>query len=173
QIRLRDLASRTGIDVNRPYTLGQALDQAMLLGSADILLDELLTLLTPAQRETLYQVAVCRAPMRMNDLTAALTTNGASPALDPDQIRADVERLADLTLLDPHPLALPPGPADRGTRHAPTDLHDQHNRALTMHLRRFETGAGTYEDLLDLARHLAALGRYDEVADLAAQGTQV
>ena len=65
---------------------GPALDQAMLLGSADILLTELLGLLTPGQEAVLRQVAVCRAPMTLDDLAFALSpaagTNGGAPAGD-------------------------------------------------------------------------------------------
>lgn len=35
QAKLRDLARNEGIDLTRPRPLGQAMDQAMLLGSAD------------------------------------------------------------------------------------------------------------------------------------------
>jgi hypothetical protein len=45
----------------------------MTLGSADILLAELLDLLTPRQTEILRQVAVCRAPMILDDLAYALS----------------------------------------------------------------------------------------------------
>ena len=38
-----------------------------------------------------------------------------------------------------------------------------------MRYRRFEQQRGTYEDLVDIPRHLAALGRYDEAADVAGQ----
>ena len=40
-----------------------------------------------------------------------------------------------------------------------------------MRLRRFEQERGTYEDLLDIPRHLAALGRYDDIASIAEQAT--
>ena len=44
----------------------------MILGSADILLTELLGLLTPRQAAILAQVAVCRAPMTLDDLAFTL-----------------------------------------------------------------------------------------------------
>ena len=44
----------------------------MILGSADILLTELLQLLTAEQAAVLLQVAVCRAPMTLDDLAFAL-----------------------------------------------------------------------------------------------------
>ena len=45
----------------------------MILGSADILLDELVELLTARQATVLLQVAVCRAPMTLDDLSFALS----------------------------------------------------------------------------------------------------
>jgi hypothetical protein len=42
-----------------------------------------------------------------------------------------------------------------------------------MRLRRFERGDGGYGDLLDIPRHLAHLGRYDEVAGVADQAVRV
>ncbi len=47
QVKLRDLARAEGVDLGAERSLTGILDQAMLLGSADILLTELLTLLTP------------------------------------------------------------------------------------------------------------------------------
>ena len=51
-----------------PASTSLCADQAMILGSADILLTELLTLLSPRQAEILAQIAVCRAPMTIADL---------------------------------------------------------------------------------------------------------
>ena len=42
-----------------------------------------------------------------------------------------------------------------------------------MRFRRFEQQRGSYEDLVDIPRHLAALGRYDEAADIAAQAERM
>ena len=53
QTRLRDLAADHHIDVRADRPVAQAIDQAMILGSADILLDELLALLTPRQAAVL------------------------------------------------------------------------------------------------------------------------
>ena len=59
------------------------------------------------------------------------------------------------------------------TRNIHGDLAAQHERALAMRLRRFEQQRGTYDDLLDIPRHLAALHRYDDIADIAEQATQM
>jgi tetratricopeptide (TPR) repeat protein len=179
QLKLRDLAHHQGIDLTEERTLQQAADQAMVLGSADILLTELLALLTDRQHAVLLQVAVCRAPMTPSDLHYALTTSpGASPpeASQPDlaALRADVHHLAGLTLLAPgDDVAMHPWTADLITRNTTGDLTAQHQRALAMRYRRFEQQRGSYSDLIDIPRHLAALNRYDDVADLAAQAIQV
>lgn len=177
QVKLRDLARREGLDVTRPRPLGQAVDQAMLLGSADILLDELLHLLTPRQRALLDQTAVSRAPMRLDDLAHTLADDPPATAglgdLELSDLEADVDRLVDLTLLSTDPgLGMHPWTAELLEQRA-TSLTDQHERALTMRMRRFSEGIAGYLDLLDVPRHLAALGRYDDLASVAEQATQV
>ena len=83
-------------------------------------------------------------------------------------------RLADLTLLAPgHDITMHPWTAELVTRNTPGDLAAEHERALAMRYRRFEQDRGSYEDLVDIPRHLAALGRYDEAADIAAQAAEV
>ncbi|MGH4024282.1 MAG: CHAT domain-containing protein, partial [Pseudonocardiaceae bacterium] len=172
QAKLRDLARREGIDITRPRPLGQAVDQAMLLGSADILLDELLDLLTPRQRALLDQVAVSRAPMRLDDLAYVLADDSPSTA-DLSDLDADVDRLVDLTLLSTDPgIGMHPWTAELLEKRA-TSLTHQHQRALAMRMRRFSEGVAGYLDLLDVPRHLAALGRYDNLAAVAEQATQV
>lgn len=42
-----------------------------------------------------------------------------------------------------------------------------------MRMRRFSEGVADYLDLLDVPRHHAALGQYDDLADVAAQAAQV
>ena len=150
----------------------------MLLGSADILLTELLALLTPRQAQVLRQVAVCRAPMTLDDLAFTFTpaaAGGGDPVggEQPDlaRLRADVDRLTDLTLLTPGPgIGMHPWTAALITRNTQDDLRPQHERALAMRNRRFGQSHGTYDDLIDIPRHLSALGRYDDIADIAAPG---
>ena len=181
QVKLRDLARRQGIDLGRGQSLETVLDQAMLLGSADILLTELVGLLTPAQAEVLRQVAVCRAPMTLEDLAFSLTpgprvegNTAAGSQPDLALLRQDVDRLTSLTLLTPGGgITMHPWTANLVTRNTYDDLAAQHERALAMRLRRFEQQHGTYEDLLDIPRHLAALGRYDDIAAIAAQATHI
>jgi hypothetical protein len=162
QAKLRDLARNEGIDLTRPRPLGQAMDQAMLLGSADILLDDLLHLLTPAQRVLLDQIAVCRAPMRLDDLAYTLADDPPSTSTaDLSDLETDVDRLVDLTLLTADPgIGMHPWTAELLEKRA-TSLTHQHQRALAMRMRRFSEGVADYLDLLDVPRHLAALGQYD------------
>ncbi len=177
QARLRDLAREQGADLAAGRSLDGAVEQALLLGSADILLEGLTGLLTPGQGVVLRQVAICRAPMTLDDLEFALTTPGAA---DPGtgggtgpgraQLAADVARLADLTLLGAgDDIAMHPWTAELVTRNTSADLGTEHERALAMRFRRFAQQHGSYEDLADIPRHLAALGRYDEAANIAAQ----
>ena len=66
-----------------------------------------------------------------------------------------------------------PWTAELVTRNTPGDLDGEHERALAMRLRRFGQQQGSYADLVDIPRHLAALGRYDDAADIAAQAEQM
>jgi CHAT domain/TIR domain len=179
QVKLRDLARAEGVDLGAEQSLAGVLDQAMLLGSADILLTELLGLLTPRQADVLRQVAVCRAPMTLGDLAYTLEPSpdaGSAPAgSQPGEaaLRADVDRLTDLTLLTPgENIVMHPWTADLVTRNTEADLSAEHEQALAMRLRRFEQQRGSYEDLIDIPRHLAALHRYDDIVGIADQATR-
>jgi hypothetical protein len=175
QNKLRDLARKKGIDLAEERSLQQAAEQAMVLGSADILLTELLALLTPRQTAILHQVAVSRAPMIPGDLHFALAT-GPDPATappGPTAVRADANHLAGLTLLTTgDSIVMHPWTAELITRNAGTSLTGEHQRALAMRWQRFKQSRGNYDDLIDIARHQAALGRYDDLTNLAIQAVQ-
>ncbi|GAA0453073.1 hypothetical protein Ade02nite_01180 [Paractinoplanes deccanensis] len=163
--RLKALAAREGIDLTRPRLVGEAVEDALLLGGADILLDELLGLLTDHEREVLLQVSVSRAPMTLDDLAYAL----AEPA-SVRQLAAEHERLTDLTLLAPVAEVLAhPWTATLLERRPDVDRLGRHERALKMRMRRMEQRRLRYEDLLDIPRHLAALDRYDEIPGFTTQ----
>ena len=165
QRKLRDLAARQGVSLAGERPLETALDQAMLLGSADILLDELLALLTPRQTAIARQVAVCYGAMSVDDLSFALNGEDQPPDLDLRGLRADVDHLTDLTLLTPGPdVGMHPWTSGLIARTATADTTVLHERALAMRYRRFQQGRALYDDLIDIPRHLAALGRFDEVA---------
>ena len=179
QARLRDLARQQGLDLAGTQTVDAAAEQALAVGSADILLDELTGLLTPGQEEVLRQVAVCRAPMTLDDLAFALAAapsaaRGPATGLERGVLAADVARLADLTLLGAgDDIVMHPWTAELATRNIGADLTAEHERALAMRWRRFGQQRGIYEDLVDIPRHLAALGRYDETADVAGQAVRM
>ncbi|MGW3603290.1 hypothetical protein [Micromonospora sp. NPDC005161] len=168
QRKLRDLARQEGVDLRRPRPLSAAVDTALVLGSADILLDGLLGLLTESQRAVLTQLSVSRAPMTIDDLAYACEQEEGEPATDVQELTRVVERLTDLTLLTPGPgILIHPFTAEVLDRQNTADKHQLHERAAAMRLRRFEEGSAVYADLLELPRHWAALGRYSDIAQLA------
>ena len=100
----------------------------MILGSADILLTELLALLTPGQAAVLAPGRGLPRPddprrprLRPQPRPGPPSTGAAAGARSLAELRADVARLADLTLLAAGP----------GHRDAPVDRragHPQHRR---------------------------------------------
>jgi hypothetical protein len=172
QAKLKTLAAAQGVDLRRPLEVGAAIDAALLLGSADILLAELLGLLTVEERAVLNQVSVCRAPMSLADLHGALRDAPGLPSgFAVDDLRRVVERLTDLTLLSQvdagAELQIHPWTGKILQRQTTDDTADLHERALRMRLARFEQRRAGYDDLLDLPRHYSALHQYDDIADLA------
>ena len=171
QAKLRALAKDHGVSLTGPRAIQTAVDHALVLGAADIFLDELVTLLTPGQRAALDQLAVCRAPMSAEDLAVALTNEDPPVQDDVNNARAHGETLTDLTLLTPGAeLLAHPWTAQLITDRHIDDVAPLHERALAVRLRRFRESRAGYADLVDLPRHLAALGRFDEVLTVAEQG---
>ena len=174
QAKIRDLARKQGVDLTQGASIQTAVDQATLLGSADILLEDLLELLTPRQADVLRQVAVGRGPMTLDDLAFALTLDPNAPGPDLTDLRSDVNRLADLTLLAPGAdIEMHPWTATLVTRNAPGNAAPLHERALAMRERRFEQRRGTYDNFVDIPRHQSALGRYNDVCVIAVQAERL
>ncbi|HWF79217.1 MAG TPA: CHAT domain-containing protein, partial [Streptosporangiaceae bacterium] len=185
--KLRALAKQTGVGIEPGLTLGEAVNQAVILGSADILLSELTATLTKGQATILAQVAVSPEPVTVGDLRHALTAAVAGPGHGdrederrPDMasaadLDADVRRLADLTLLTGGPsIGMSSWTADLVTRNLdPQELTARHAQALVMRRDRVQEGRGGYEDLVAIARHGAALGAYADVADFVTQAVQI
>ena len=69
--KLRDLATAHGITVGGTRPLGQAVQEAVQLGSRNIFLDELLNAITDAEQELLLQAAVSMLPQSAEDLAIA------------------------------------------------------------------------------------------------------
>lgn len=161
--------------------MAQAVNQAMILGSADILLTELLA---PHQANILAQVAVCRAPMTLDDLAFTFSpgldspSKGSTPSADSPQglpeLRADTARLADLTLLAPgQDITMHPWTAALVTRKVPGDPTALHQRALDMRWRRFGQQRGRYDDLLDIPATWPRFTATTTSPDVAEQAAQV
>ena len=164
--RLRKLATQQGVQLSGPRPLGQAIQEAMLLGSRDILLDQLMALLTDEQCEVLLQAAVTVPPMSAVDLAAACHDSNAT-AEQQMATAAAVRQLVDLTLLTPlgpeqvavHPWVSAALDAFQGDR-----VDHRRSQAIAMRLQRFNSGRGGYDDLVDIAHNFAATGRFDELA---------
>src|SRR5262249_48793998 len=76
----------------------QATRQAIAFGARDVLLKDLLHLLTPVERETLLQAAVSRLPLSSDDLAFAVK-DGERSADDSVAMAAHLDRLRNLTLV--------------------------------------------------------------------------
>ncbi|WP_239310711.1 hypothetical protein, partial [Frankia sp. Cj3] len=162
--RISGLAGTLGIDLRDDRSFGQAVDDALLLGSRDIVLELLLATVTADERSLLLQAAVSSVPMSFDDL--AFAWKGA----EPDRARhravaAAVRRLADRTLLlrlDGDVL-VHPWIAHWLADVEPETRTERHGRAERMRLARLEAGRADFADLVEVARHLAAQERFDDV----------
>jgi tetratricopeptide (TPR) repeat protein len=101
--RLRENARKLGLAVeDLGGTLDEALRDALRIGAADILLDELLEIVSqgPGDREVLEQAAVFERPVELAGLAFALA--GGEPQRGRERaVRAAVERLERTSLLTP------------------------------------------------------------------------
>ena len=131
QVKLRDLARAEGIDLRRDRPLRPGARSGDGAGQRRHPAHRTARPAHPRQAAILRQVAVCRAPMTLDDLAFTLTPSRRSrqPAprgSPPDlaALRADVDRLADLTLLTPGDgIVMHPWTADLVTRNTRDDLH--------------------------------------------------
>jgi tetratricopeptide (TPR) repeat protein len=172
--RLRELAHKQGVAVGDPSgTVSDAVRGALQLGSLDILLDSLLDLLDPRQRDLLDQTAICRMPSPPADMALSLTSS--LDAVFAAGLSADLQRLRNLTLLTPTAdAAVQPWLAGLlRDRIRPAELAERHERAEAMHLRRLSAGRGSFDDLVDLPYHLSGQHRFDEAAGMAVQATEL
>ncbi|MGH3852869.1 MAG: TIR domain-containing protein, partial [Pseudonocardiaceae bacterium] len=93
--RFSELADAHGVEVTQPRELPEQVSIAVQLGARDICLDVLLSALDDAERQVLLQTAVSNLPVKVPDLTAALSDTG----LDDTAITHAAQRLADLSLV--------------------------------------------------------------------------
>jgi tetratricopeptide (TPR) repeat protein len=167
--KLRALAAAEGVPLARSPreapTLSDATRQALILGSRDILLEELLALLTPRQREVLLQAAVSRVPMSIDDLGSALDP--------PGDVREEADRLIDLTLLSTvdggatDDVVVHMWVAEALAPHQGDQEPARQARALDMRYRRIREDRETFDDYAECVRHLCVLGRFPELASFA------
>ncbi len=151
--------------------LDQAIGEAILLGSRDILLDTLMQGLSSEERELLLQAAVSTVPKSIADLAVARWGTTATPAEQAAAI-ATAERLLDLTLLsvaDNDEIVMHPWIAESVSTHQDEHLALRNDRAAEMRLYRLQTGRGGFSDLVEICRHRGATARFKEVVAFAFQ----
>jgi tetratricopeptide (TPR) repeat protein len=174
-VRLRDLARSHGIVVTGPMPFERALNETVVLGSRDILLDYLLEAINKDERELLLQAEVSRIPLSLTDLAAARW--GSAPTSEQlDGTATMAARLQDLTLLSSageRDVLVHPWIAQSLQQR---DLGDQvlrHERAFAMRLARINSGQGEFADLVEGSRHLAGANRADDLVRFALQATEL
>ncbi|MEW9532825.1 CHAT domain-containing protein [Microbispora sp. NPDC049125] len=169
--KIRDLAREHGLSREGASSLDEAAQRALRLASRDVLLAELVALLTDDERETLLQAAVTLVPMAIDDLTVAV--HGESPSLEAtDTVRAAAERLTDLTLLtrpDPAEVVIHTWVAEALRPYQVGEEATRRRRAIPMRLARIQSGRGGLDDLLDIAHHLIALDDHVEAVNFSVQ----
>ncbi|MCA1568996.1 MAG: CHAT domain-containing protein [Chloroflexi bacterium] len=168
-VKLRGLAKEHGIALAGPRPLEQTLSEAVLLGSRDILLAELLAFLDDEAREVALQAAVSTLPLTRRDLAVACF----GPEVGQPQaarVAQASERLLDLTLLSPaddDEVVVHPWIANALSSHQGDGEAARHRRAVAMRLARFPDGRGAFGDLVEICRHHAATFEIDDLIDFA------
>jgi tetratricopeptide (TPR) repeat protein len=163
--KLRDLAREHGVSLAPARSAAEAITDALLLGSRDILLETL----TADERELVLQAAVSREPFSVRELTIARW----GPDVGEDQAIATAraaERLVDLTLMTPSvdgELAVHGWVAESLAAYQGADQTIRHDRAAEMRLGRTRAGTWSFGDLVEIARHRAGAGRSDDLISFA------
>ncbi|MFI6762943.1 CHAT domain-containing protein [Micromonospora sp. NPDC050417] len=170
--RLRRLAEQERLELARSAAkapdAAEATRQAIALGARDMLLGELLDLLTSAEREALLQAAVSRVPLTGDDLAFAVHEREPSDE-DLAAMAAHIERLLGFTLVTSRDDGVL---VESWVREALADLQgeqrlDRHRRAALMCHRIVEANRAGFEDLTEAVYHLRAADRFDELATFA------
>ncbi|MGW6933505.1 CHAT domain-containing protein [Lentzea sp. NPDC054927] len=173
--KLRHLAKTAGIDLKAGRDVSEAIADVVRLGSRDILLDALYAELTPGQKDFALVASLCRASLSIENF--AHTRHGAeATATQVAEVRADANRLCDLTLLS--------GAADgRFTMHpwiaaslaryqTAEERMARHERARDMRMHDLDSGLATADDLIDVTLHAAGCHDYDFTVEALAFGSQ-
>lgn len=167
--KLRALATEHGVDLEHDRTLAESLDTAVVLGTRDILIDALLALLNPGERELLLQVALSRTPLGIPDIAYARFGADATGS-QLKSATAGIRRLAGLTLVGPADedrYLIHPWVAQALDVHQGADRVRRHNRAYAMRRSRMAAGYRDFDDCTEACRHLLGAGRYAELTELA------
>jgi tetratricopeptide (TPR) repeat protein len=172
--RLRRLAMKESVTLagsvaGAPDT-AEATRQAIALGARDMLLGELLDLLTPAERETLLQAALFRVPVTSDDL--AFAAHGREPSEeDRTAIAAHIDRLYSLTLITPSDdgVFVEPWLRDALGHLQGAQRLSRHRRAVAMCRRIIEASRGAFDTLTEAVYHLRTAGQFDELVSFANQ----
>ena len=162
-VKLRTLAREHGVSLASSRPLSQAIPEAVLLGSRDILLEPLVASLTDDERELLLQAAVSTVPMTVDDLAVARWEAAANE--HETAVVAATERLIDLTLLatvDGNEITVLPWVAETLAAHQGGDVIVRHRRAAAMRLARINAGRGRFGEIIETARHFTAAGEVEQ-----------
>ena len=169
--KLRVLAREHGVTLVGRRPLEQTLSDAVVLGSRDIVLGELVAHLDDEERELVLQAAVSRLPLSIADLT--LARHDERMAADVAASVADaVERLTDLTLLSRaagDEVVVHPWIADALAEYQREGVGERHRRALAMRMARLEAGRGDLGDFVEVCRHLSETDQFDDLVGFASQ----
>ncbi|MDR1265043.1 MAG: CHAT domain-containing protein [Propionibacteriaceae bacterium] len=161
----RDLEITLGED---QAELPAAVRTALILGSQNILLKQLLDQLTADERAILNQAQVCRMALPPADLALAVQLHQPPPT---EPFTTAVNRLRDLTLLLPGPdIEVIPALREMLAEGLPSDtLTTLHSHAIALHQARAQAGFFSLYDAVDPPYHLAAVGQTEDAAELIAQ----
>jgi hypothetical protein len=158
--KLRSLAAKEGVDLEEERSVDQAMSDAILLGSRDILLEALLARAWAEDRELVLQAAITLLPLSIEELAVARWGFDQAPGRIREVARG-VDRLLDLTLLskvgDGSVLVLP-WTAEALARHQGDGARERHARALEMRTARLHMPDWHDEGMAQVPRHFAALG---------------
>ena len=168
--KLRALAG-DDVTITTRRSLDAALHDVLLLGSRDILLDELWRLLSAERRELMLQAAVSREPQSLSEL--GVSRWGEDPsATQQEAVREDAERLIDLTLFSRiglDQIVVHPWIADAVAERQGNELAARHMRAAVMRIARVNSSDGRFADLVEVCRHFAGAHMHDDLVGFGFQ----
>jgi hypothetical protein len=169
EARLRRLARERNIDLTRTgIEVEEAIQKALEVGTADILLDELLTIASEnaGDREVLLQTSVFSMPVPEKGIARALADRGT----DASSIHEAVERLSDLSLLtrmEGNHLWVHRWTAEALHQRTPRELYQSYCRNGGEYLREHLRESRSIAEATEAVRLLLNGRAWDESAELA------